>query len=113
MTLRQFNIMMIVLVTPIAVVMAHNFYAGYPVSQEWLDTELTEIRDAGVRARLNVYLDLYIRGGEMPSRRDFYRLREGADRRLYRRRHAAEMHRDVRRLRHHARVGVEHGAAKI
>jgi len=78
MTLRQFNIMMIVLVTPIAVVMAHNFYAGYPVSQEWLDTELTEIRDAGVRARLNVYLDLYKRGGEMPSRRDFYRLREGA-----------------------------------
>ena len=38
---------------------------------------------------------------------------EGVDGRLDRGGHTAQMHRDVGRLRHHARLRIEHGAAKV
>lgn len=80
MTPKKFNIIMVVVITPLAVLMAHNFYSGEAVSQKWVDAELSEVTDTGVRDRLKIYLRLYAEpNGELPSRQDFSRLKAKAE----------------------------------
>lgn len=79
MTLKQFNIIMVIILVPTAILMGRNFYVGSPVSQAWLDSELHEVSDLEVRERIEIYVDLVERAGTGISRQDFYRLKDKAE----------------------------------